>query len=67
MHYSICCIFTHFGRTFTFKDVAIVCRNESILQFSYRAMSDDLRKVATFPIANIAGYSLTEMIKEPLR
>ena len=47
--YSILCIFTHTGRTYTFKEVDIVCDNETMLQFTYSAMSDGKSKIANFP------------------
>ena len=58
--YSIICIFIGSGKTFTFKNIEMLCDNESIIQFSYRAMSDGLEKIATFPKSNICGWSLTE-------
>lgn len=61
MQHSIICIFTDSGNTFTFRDIEILHDNESVIQFSYRAMSDGLEKIATFPKANICGWSLTEM------
>ena len=60
MIYAILCIFTPYGRTFTFKDVEIVCENETVLQFKYQAMSDGLEKVATFPKNTICGWSITK-------
>ena len=60
MKYSILCIFTPTGRTYTFRDVEVTCDNESVLQFQYLAMSDGKQKVATFPKANISGWSVTE-------
>ena len=59
MEYSIICIFTPTGRTYTFKNVTMVCDNETVLQFSYKAMSDGKDKVATFPKSGIAGWSVT--------
>ena len=61
MKYSIICIFTHTGRTYTFKDIMIVCNNESVISFSYTAMSDGKLKTATFPKNTICGWSLTEV------
>ena len=65
--YSIICIFTHYGRTYTFKDITIVCSNETMLSFSYTAMSDGKMKTANFPKANLCGWSVTEKeeIKSP--
>ena len=59
MVYQILCIFTHTGRTYTFKEVRITCDNETILQFSYSAMSDGKDKIATFPKNAICGWSVT--------
>ena len=59
MEYTILCIFTPEGKTFTFKDVKIICNNETTLQFSYRAMSDGRFKEATFPKPTLCGWSLT--------
>ena len=58
--YAILCIFTPTGRTYTFKNVWMVCDNETVLQFEYAAMSDGNRKVATFPKATLCGWSVTE-------
>lgn len=58
--YSIICIFTKEGKTFTFRNIELLTDNETIIQFSYRAMSDGLEKIGTFPKANICGWSLTE-------
>ena len=63
MKYSILSIFTHTGRTYTFREVDIVCDNESFLQFTYSAMSDGRSKVANFPKSNIAGWSTTALPK----
>jgi len=63
MEYSIVCIFTPYGNTFTFRDVTLECNNETTLQFSYSAMSDGKRKVATFPKPTICGWSLTEKVE----
>uniref|UniRef100_A0A6M3IDB9 Uncharacterized protein n=1 Tax=viral metagenome TaxID=1070528 RepID=A0A6M3IDB9_9ZZZZ len=59
MEYEILCIFTHYGKTYTFRNVEIECNNETTLQFNYAAMSDGLTKIATFPKSNIAGWSVT--------
>ncbi len=60
MEYAIICIFMPTGKTFTFKDIKIECDNESVIAFSYSAMSDGKLKVATFPKATLCGWSLTE-------
>jgi len=57
--YSIICIFTSTGRTYTFRDVVLTCDNETVLQFSYAAMSDNQFKTATFPKNTICGWSVT--------
>jgi len=59
MKYAILCIFTRQGKTFTFKNVEVVCDNETILQFTYTAMSDGKVKTATFPKGGVCGWSLT--------
>ena len=60
MKYSILCIFTPTGRTYTFRDIEIVWDNETVLQFKYAAMSDGKTKTATFPKNTICGWSVTE-------
>ncbi len=57
---GILCVFLNTGRTFTFRDVAVVCDNETVVQFEYAAMSDGKIKMATFYKQNVAGVSLTE-------
>ena len=59
MEYEILCIFTPTGRTYTFRNVKLICDNETVLQFGYAAMSDGNTKVATFPKATLCGWSLT--------
>ena len=61
LKFSIICIFTQSGRTYTFKNVEMLCENETVIQFSYKAMSDGKEKIATFPKSNICGWSLTEL------
>lgn len=51
------CIFLTSGKTFSFKFIQDVVDNESIVSFSYRAMSDNKKKRATFYKSNIAGVS----------
>ena len=53
------CVFTLYGRTFTFRDVEIEQCNETMLRFKYVAQSDGQQKRGTFWIANMAGYSIT--------
>lgn len=59
MEYLILCIFTNTGRTYTFKNVKMVCDNETVLVFDYAAMSDGKSKTATFPKATLCGWSVT--------
>ena len=54
------CIFLNSGRTFTFRDVEIINDNETIIQFSYTAMSDGKLKAGTFYKQNVAGVALTK-------
>ena len=53
------CIFLSTGKTFTFRDVLLVCDNESVLKFHYAAMSDGKTKTATFPKNTLCGWSVT--------
>ena len=53
------CIFTQTGRTYSFKDITIVCDNETVISFSYKAMSDGNKKVATFQKNMICGWSIS--------
>ena len=53
------CIFTPHGKTFSFKNIEVVTDNETVLVFTYKAMSDGLAKTHTALKANIVGYSLT--------
>ena len=62
--YQILCIFTPTGRTYTFKDVTMLCDNETVLQFEYAAMSDGQAKIATFPKATLCGWSVTAKVNE---
>ncbi len=62
MEYSILCIFTEMGRTYTFRDVKILTDNETVLVFVYTAMSDDLIKKATFFKNRFVGFSVTEKV-----
>ena len=59
MDYAILCIFTPAGKTFTFRNVHVLADNETVLHFSYTAMSDGRTKTATFPKSTICGWSLT--------
>jgi len=52
------CIFMESGHTFTFHGCTIRVDNESVLVFSYIAMSDGKPKTATFSKFNIVGFSI---------
>ena len=56
---EILCIFTESGHTFTFKDVTIICNNETVLDFNYKAMSDGFEKQGTFLKSRIVGWSIS--------
>ena len=51
------CMFLVSGKTFSFKNVVIEYDNESVIQFTYKAMSDGKVKKATFYKQNVAGMS----------
>lgn len=57
--YSILCIFLPTGRTYTFRNVEMLCDNETVLSFNYSAMSDGKAKTATFPKTTLCGWSVT--------
>lgn len=57
--YLSLCIFTPTGRTYTFKNVDVLCDNEAVLVFNYSAMSDGKAKTATFPKSTLCGWSVT--------
>jgi len=59
MEYEILCIFAPTGKTYTFKNVKLLCDNETVLVFQYAAMSDGKSKIATFPKATLCGWSVT--------
>jgi len=59
MKYSIICIFTQTGRTYTFRNVEIKYDNETVLVFEYAAMSDGKTKTATFYKNMFIGWSYT--------
>ena len=56
---ALLCIFTPNGKTYTFKEITIVCNNEDVLQFEYSSQFDGLIKFATFPKNSICGWSVT--------
>jgi hypothetical protein len=51
------CIFTQMGETYTFRSVHITVDNETMLIFTYTAVSDGLVKTGCFLKANMAGWS----------
>jgi uncharacterized protein YbaA (DUF1428 family) len=51
------CVFLPSGRTYSFKNVIIVTDNETVIVFSYAAMSDGKTKRATFYKNMVAGIS----------
>lgn len=55
-------IFTKNGRTFTFLKVTFTASNETAMVFTYLAQSDGEKKVGTFFVRNIAGFSTTERL-----
>ena len=64
MKYAIITIFGPMGRTYTFRNVEVLCDNESVIQFGYSAMSDGKQKVATFSKHVILGVALTKIEEE---
>lgn len=54
------CIFCDTGRTYTFRDAAILTDNETVIVFQYQAMSDGKKKVATFQKQRFVGHSVSE-------
>ena len=54
------CIFLPTGRTYSFKKVEILTDNETVLVFSYLAMSDGNKKIATFQKTQICGWAIHE-------
>jgi hypothetical protein len=67
MKFDAICIFMESGRTFTFKNVELLCDNESVLKFGYQAMSDDQVKVGIFLKHQIVGWSFTHVIPRSKR
>ena len=57
---QILCIFMNTGRTYTFRNVKLMMDNETVIVFSYAAMSDGLSKIATFYKDHVAGVSKTQ-------
>lgn len=58
MKFHALVIFLDSGHTFTFYHIELVIDNESMLRFKYTSASDGREKVASFPKANIAGWSV---------
>lgn len=52
------CLFLVSGRTFTFKDITVICDNEAALAFKYVAMSDGRTKYFTARKDALAGFSI---------
>ena len=55
--YSLC-VFCPTGRTFTFKNVDLVTDNETVLVFTYGAMSDGKNKQMTMQKSQVIGWSV---------
>lgn len=55
------CIFCPTGRTFTFREVNILTDNETVIVFTYNAMSDAKPKKMTVYKANIIGVAICEV------
>ena len=51
------CLFTMNGHTFSFKGCAVTVDNESVLVFTYKAMSDGKTKTHVANKANLAGWT----------
>lgn len=51
------CFFLNSGKTFTFKNVLDLTENQTVIEFSYQAMSDKKFKQGKFYVANIVGWS----------
>jgi len=60
MEFDILCVFTPTGKTFTFENVKILHDNETVLQFSCAATSDEKIKLVTFSKAMLFGWSVTQ-------
>ena len=64
--YESICLFTKTGSTYTFRDVHIILDNETVLVFTYNAMSDSKQKKMTVFKTQIIGYSLCEIEAPPI-
>lgn len=53
-------LFTNHGVTYTFINIVegSLVVNESVIAFSYKAMSDSNIKEATFFVRNLAGFTV---------
>ena len=51
------CFFLNTGRTYTFRNVEVLSDNETAITIKYTAMSDGLKKEATFYKAHVVGVS----------
>ena len=60
---STVCIFTPHGHTFTFRNCTVVTNNETVLVFTYKAMSDGLVKTHTALKHNIVGWSISTEVQ----
>lgn len=54
------CLFLPTGKTFSFKGVSIRTNNETALEFSYQAMSDNKVKYGFFQKNQIVGFSVLD-------
>ncbi len=50
-------IFTHYGTTYTFKDLTSFTENESRINFSFVSQKDGTEKFGEFFVKNIIGYT----------
>ena len=50
-------IFTHYGATYTFKDLTSFNENESCITFSFISAKDGTKKHGTIYVKNIVGYT----------
>jgi hypothetical protein len=54
------CLFGHHGRTYTFKNVTIESDNETMLTFTYAAMSDGKTKRFVARKDALIGYAMSD-------
>jgi len=55
--YQSVCFFLVSGRTYTFRNAAVLSDNETAITISYTAMSDGQDKMATFYKQHVAGVA----------